>query len=301
MLKCAAADPSPVPLPSTQPEVEESRAALDRRVDAFVRGVTRNPGVLRKMSPSSGGIHPSGFLVAGWAADDLSRVSARLSQVSSSVWARRSPKRRVSPTSSPTVATSQPERVLDAWSSRNRSICSATPRRRLKSGNSARAPGPARCLSGTTSIRAESPGCAKRPFRPQQHASRVFRVRAKRGLRFHLDLRDRRHRAHGARHRGSARGLCSHGGTHEPRPRGRPGRCAFHPAAVRLGAPTASPRPSASGTPPSSAPFIARIRPRARSVSKSSIALPETCRADRVRRAQPSASAFQHPLRHRDP
>jgi hypothetical protein len=114
-----AADPPPAPLPALQAAVEDSRAVLDHRVDAFVRAVTRNPGFAAD-APLVRWNTPICFQIAGWAADELSRVSARLSEVSSSAGAPLA--RAPCQSNFVVVATSQPDRVLDAWSSRNQHL-----------------------------------------------------------------------------------------------------------------------------------------------------------------------------------
>jgi hypothetical protein len=104
-----------LPLPS-EVRAEAAPATLERRVDAFVRAITRNPGssvedsLVRWNSPIC-------LLVAGLTAEDEKLVSARLSQISSSSGA---PLAR--PPCQPNfivVATSEPDRVLNAWYARD--------------------------------------------------------------------------------------------------------------------------------------------------------------------------------------
>jgi hypothetical protein len=101
----ARSDPSPTSAP-----------ALDRRVDAFVRAITRNPDTSAEDSLVRWN-SPICLLVAGLTADDTKLMSARLSQVSSSSAA---PLAR--PPCQPNfivVATSEPDRVLNAWYARD--------------------------------------------------------------------------------------------------------------------------------------------------------------------------------------
>ena len=104
-----------LPLPS-EVRTEAAPAALERRVDAFVRAITRNPGssdedsLVRWNSPIC-------LLVAGLTAEDVKLVSARLSQISSFSGAplARSPCQP----NFIVVATSEPDRVLNAWYARD--------------------------------------------------------------------------------------------------------------------------------------------------------------------------------------
>jgi hypothetical protein len=85
-------------------------------VDAFVRAITRNPGLSDEDSLVRWN-SPICLLVAGLSAEDVKLVSARLSQISSSSGAplARSPCQP----NFIVVATSEPDRVLNAWSARN--------------------------------------------------------------------------------------------------------------------------------------------------------------------------------------
>jgi hypothetical protein len=109
--------------PGVTPEAE--RAALKHRVDAFVRAITRNPG-LSDDDPIVRWNTPICLSVAGMTAEDAKIVSAQVSQISSSAGA---PLARAS--CQPNliiVATSEPERVLNAWYTRdNRLFGDATP------------------------------------------------------------------------------------------------------------------------------------------------------------------------------
>lgn len=120
----ARSDPPPTSAPaateSLQPPsevaAETAPAALERRVDAFVRALTRNPGLSDENSLVRWN-SPICLLVAGLTAKDVKLVSARLSQISSSSGA---PLARSScQPNFIVVATSEPERVLDAWYARD--------------------------------------------------------------------------------------------------------------------------------------------------------------------------------------
>ena len=120
----ARSDPPPTPAPAaaeslpppSEVTAEAAPAALERRVDAFVRAITRNPGL-----PDEGSLvrwnSPICLLVAGLTAEHVKLMSARLSQVSSSAGAplARSPCQP----NFIVVATSEPDRVLNAWHARD--------------------------------------------------------------------------------------------------------------------------------------------------------------------------------------
>jgi hypothetical protein len=91
-------------------------AALERRVDTFVRAITRNPGLSDEDSLIRWN-SPICLLVAGLTAEDIKLVSARLSQIGSSSGAplARSPCQP----NFIVVATSEPDRVLNAWYARD--------------------------------------------------------------------------------------------------------------------------------------------------------------------------------------
>jgi hypothetical protein len=106
---------------------EEARADLQHRVEAFVRAITRNPGlsdhdsIVRWNTP----ICP---LVVGLAAKDAKIVSARVSQISSAAGAPLA--RAPCKPNFIIVATSEPDRVLNAWYARDtRLFGDATPAR----------------------------------------------------------------------------------------------------------------------------------------------------------------------------
>ncbi len=97
----------------------EDGAALERRVGAFVRAITRNPGLsgddslVRWNTP----ICP---LVAGWTAEDVKIVSDRLSQISASAGAPLA--RAPCQPNLVIIATSEPDRVLNAWYARDKQL-----------------------------------------------------------------------------------------------------------------------------------------------------------------------------------
>jgi hypothetical protein len=116
-LCCSPAPAAPESLPPP-PEVaaEAAPAALEPRVDAFVRAITRNPGLSAEDSLVRWN-SPICLTVLGLNAEDVKLVSARLSQISSSSGAplARSPCQP----NFIVVATSEPDRVLNAWYARN--------------------------------------------------------------------------------------------------------------------------------------------------------------------------------------
>jgi hypothetical protein len=121
------AAPSATESPPSLPGVtaEEARAALEHRVDAFVRAITRNPGLSDDDSIVRWNA-PICLLVAGLTAEDVKIVSARLSQISSSAGAPLA--RAPCQPNFIIVATSEPDRVLNAWYARdNRLFGDATP------------------------------------------------------------------------------------------------------------------------------------------------------------------------------
>jgi hypothetical protein len=123
----ARSDPPPNSAPaateslplSSAVRAEAAPAALERRVDAFVRAITHNPGssdedsLVRWNSPIC-------LLVAGLTAKDVKLVSARLSQIGSSSGAplARSPCQP----NFIVLATSEPDRLLNAWQARDRRL-----------------------------------------------------------------------------------------------------------------------------------------------------------------------------------
>jgi hypothetical protein len=111
------ADPPPSPLPELT--VEAARAALEHRVEAFVRGITRNPGFSDDESLVRWNT-PICLFAAGLPPEDVKFVLARLSQISTSAGAPLA--RTPCQPNFVIVATSEPDRVLDAWYARNNQL-----------------------------------------------------------------------------------------------------------------------------------------------------------------------------------
>jgi hypothetical protein len=106
-------------------KVAESRAALAQRVNTFIRGVTRNPG-FSENEPLVRWNTPICFYLAGLPAEQVKLVLARLSQTSSSAGAPLA--RTPCQPNFVILATSEPERVLEASYARNPALFgSATP------------------------------------------------------------------------------------------------------------------------------------------------------------------------------
>jgi hypothetical protein len=114
---------SPPPLPEVT--VEGTRAALEHRVDAFVRGITRNPGFSDDESLVRWNTPICSF-AAGLSAEEVKVVLARVSQISSTAGAPLA--RAPCQPNFIIVATSEPDRVLEAWYARNNQLFgNATP------------------------------------------------------------------------------------------------------------------------------------------------------------------------------
>jgi hypothetical protein len=110
-------------LPGVTPE--EARAAVKHRVDAFVRAITRNPG-LSDDDPLVRWNTPICLLAAGLTAEDVKIMSAKVSQISSSAGAPLA--RAPCQPNLIIVATSEPDRVLNAWYARDKRLFgNATP------------------------------------------------------------------------------------------------------------------------------------------------------------------------------
>ncbi|HEY2676229.1 MAG TPA: hypothetical protein VGI65_04615 [Steroidobacteraceae bacterium] len=108
---------SPPSLPGVK--TEEDRAALEHRVDAFVRAITHSTGL-----PDDDSIvrwnSPICVLVAGPAPEDIKTLSAALSQISAAAGAPLA-KAPCQP-NFVVVATSEPDRVLNAWYARDKRL-----------------------------------------------------------------------------------------------------------------------------------------------------------------------------------
>jgi hypothetical protein len=108
-----------------QHTTEEARAALGHRADAFVRAITRNPGLSNDDSIVRWN-RPICLLAAGLTAEGVKIVSAKVSQISSSAGAPLA--RAPCQPNFIIVATSEPDRVLNAWYARDsRLFGDATP------------------------------------------------------------------------------------------------------------------------------------------------------------------------------
>jgi hypothetical protein len=123
MAPAPAVTEPPPPLPEVT--AEAARAALERRVDAFVHAITRNP----RLSDGDSLVRwntPICPLVAGLTAEKVKIMSDRLSQISSSAGAPLA--RAPCQPNFIIVATSEPDRALNAWHARDsRLFGDATP------------------------------------------------------------------------------------------------------------------------------------------------------------------------------
>jgi hypothetical protein len=109
--------PTPASLPGIA--TEEARAALEHRVDAFVRAITRNRGLSDDDSIVRWNT-PICVSVVGLTAEDIKIVSARLLQIASSAGAPLA--RAPCQPNFIIVATSEPDRVLNAWYARDKRL-----------------------------------------------------------------------------------------------------------------------------------------------------------------------------------
>jgi hypothetical protein len=110
----APSDQTSSPLPEMT--VEAQRVALQQRVEGFVRGVTRNPGISDNESLVRWNI-PICLFASGFLPEDIKTVIARLSQIISAAGAP-----LASEPCKPNfvvIATSEPDQVLEAWYARN--------------------------------------------------------------------------------------------------------------------------------------------------------------------------------------
>jgi hypothetical protein len=111
----------PVQSSPASPEVpvDEPPASVRQRVDAFVRGLTQNPGFSDSESLVRWNV-PICFFAAGLPEEDMNAVSARLTQIISRAGV--SPAREPCQPNFSVIATSEPGRVLEAWYARNRQL-----------------------------------------------------------------------------------------------------------------------------------------------------------------------------------
>ena len=99
--------------------VETQQAILKERVETFVRTITRNTGFSNDESPVRWNT-PICFLAAGWGADALASVLARLSQISASVGAPLAG--RACTPNFVVVSTAEPDQVIEAWYAKNKRL-----------------------------------------------------------------------------------------------------------------------------------------------------------------------------------
>lgn len=124
-LSIAKADPPPTPAEAESspvlPEVaaEPAHAALERRVEIFIRALTRNPGAPDDYSAVRWNT-PICILVAGLSAVSASTVADRVSQISSAAGAPLA--RAPCQPNFIIVATADPDQILDAWYARDKGL-----------------------------------------------------------------------------------------------------------------------------------------------------------------------------------
>jgi len=132
-LSGAKADPPPTPAPAETesspvlPEImaEAERAALERRVEVFIRALTRNPGAPDDYSVVRWNTSIC-ILVAGLSTKSASTVSAKVSQISASAGAPLA--RTPCQPNFIIVATADPDQVLNAWYAHDKGLFgNATP------------------------------------------------------------------------------------------------------------------------------------------------------------------------------
>ena len=99
--------------------VEAQQAILKERVQTFVRAITRNTGFSDDESLTRWNT-PICFLAAGWGADDLSSVLARLSQISAAAGAPLAGK--ACTPNFVIVSTAEPDQVINAWYAKNKQL-----------------------------------------------------------------------------------------------------------------------------------------------------------------------------------
>jgi hypothetical protein len=112
------ADCQASPAPS-EVAVVEQQVSVRQRVEVFVRGVTRNPGFSDSESLVRWNV-PICLFAAGLPEEDLSTISARLTQIISAAGA--SLAREPCQPNFSIIVTSDPDRVLEAWYARNKQL-----------------------------------------------------------------------------------------------------------------------------------------------------------------------------------
>jgi hypothetical protein len=123
---CASAMPttregfvSQTPPAASEVTEDAQQVGLRERVEAYVRGVTKNPGFSDNESLVRWNT-PICLFAAGLAADDLKTVSARLTQI---ILAAGAPlAREPCQPNFIVIVTSEPDRVLEAWYARNKQL-----------------------------------------------------------------------------------------------------------------------------------------------------------------------------------
>jgi len=104
---------------SATPTAEPQQADLRQRVEAFVRGVTKNPGFADSESLVRWNA-PICVFAAGLPEEDLKSVSARLTQI---ILAAGAPlAREPCQPNFVIIVTSEPDRILEAWYARNKQL-----------------------------------------------------------------------------------------------------------------------------------------------------------------------------------
>ena len=98
---------------------EKSQVSVRQRADVFVRALTRNPGFSDSESLVRWNV-PICLFAAGLPEEDLNTVSARLTQIISAAGALLA--REPCQPNFSVIVTDDPDRVLEAWSARNKQL-----------------------------------------------------------------------------------------------------------------------------------------------------------------------------------
>jgi hypothetical protein len=118
--QATSSPPETVPIPPAQQiDPGQGQAPLERRVQAYVRAITRNPGLSNDDPPVRWNT-PICLLVLGLSAENVKFVSDRLSQISTSAGAPLA--QAPCQPNFIVVATSEPDRVLNAWSAKDKQL-----------------------------------------------------------------------------------------------------------------------------------------------------------------------------------
>jgi hypothetical protein len=105
--------------PAPQIDPGQGQASLERRVEAFIRAITRNPG-LSDDDPPVRWNTPICLSVLGLSAENVKMFSDRLSQISASAGAPLA--HAPCQPNFTIVATSEPDRVLNAWYAKDKQL-----------------------------------------------------------------------------------------------------------------------------------------------------------------------------------